>query len=409
MRFIVQKFGGTSVSTQERRNMVVNKIETAKGKDYFPVVVVSAIGRNGDPYATDTLINLAKSVGVEPNLRELDLLMSCGEIISCVVLANTLKKRGHECKVFTGGQAGIITDDNYGDAEVIRVEPKNILECVEKNIIPIIAGFQGVTEDGNITTLGRGGSDVSAAIIGEAINAEVVEIYTDVDGVMTADPAIVRDAKVMETVFYNEIFQMAEYGAKVIHPRAVEIAMRSNIPLMIKSTLSEKNGTLITNYDKSRRYRHDKEDKLITAIAQIGNRSQFKVIFDGSADQYEKDTILFNLIAAERISIDMINIYPDIKVFIVDGTNESKLKNILKSQGYNFEVISNCTKVTIIGNKMRGMPGVMAKMIEALSDNNIEILQTSDSHTTISCLIKSENTNVAVNALHKKFELGTNK
>lgn len=409
MRLIVQKFGGTSVSNQERRNMVVNKIEIAKSKDYFPVVVVSAIGRSGDPYATDTLINLAKSVGVEPNLREMDLLMSCGEIISCVVLANTLKKRGHECKVFTGGQAGIITDDNYGDAEVIRVEPKSILDCTEKNIIPIIAGFQGMTEDGNITTLGRGGSDVSAAIIGEAINAEVVEIYTDVDGVMTADPAIVHDAKVMETVFYNEIFQMAEYGAKVIHPRAVEIAMRSNMPLLIKSTLTDNNGTLITNYDKSRRYRQDKEENLITAIAQIGNRSQFKVIFDGSAHQYEKDTILFNLIAAEKISIDMINIYPDLKVFIVDGNNESKLINILKSQGYNFEVISNCTKVTIIGNKMRGMPGVMAKMIEGLSDSNIEILQTSDSHTTISCLIRSENTNAAVNALHKKFELGKNK
>ncbi|WP_372997063.1 aspartate kinase [Lutispora sp.] len=409
MRLIVQKFGGTSVANQERRNMVVNKIDAAKKKDYFPIVVVSAIGRSGDPYATDTLINFVKSIGVEPNPREKDLLMSCGEVISCVMLANTLKKMGYECKVFTGAQAGIITDDNYGDAEVLKVEPDNILECVEKNVIPIIAGFQGVTEDGNITTLGRGGSDVTAAIIGEAINAEIVEIYTDVDGVMTADPAIVQDARVMETVFYNEIFQMAEYGAKVIHPRAVEIAMRSNMPLLIKSTLTDNNGTLITNYDKSRRYRQDKDENVITAIAQIGNRSQFKIKFDGSANQYEKDTILFNLIAAEKISIDMINIYPDVKMFIVDGVNESKLISILKAQGYNFQVIPNCTKVTIIGNKMRGMPGVMAKMVEGLSECNIEILQTSDSHTTISCLIKSESTNAAVNALHKKFDLGRNK
>ena len=409
MRLIVQKFGGTSVADQERRNMVVNKVEFAKKKDYFPVVVVSAIGRNGDPYATDTLINLAKSVGIETNLRELDLLMSCGEIISCVVLANTLKRMGFECKVLTGGQAGIITDDKYGDAEVLKVEPKKILDCIENNIIPIIAGFQGVTEDGNITTLGRGGSDVTASIIGEAINAEIVEIYTDVDGVMTADPAIVPDAKLMDTVFYNEIFQMAEYGANVIHPRAVEIAMRSNIPLLIKSALIENTGTLITNYDKSRRYRYDKNDKLITAIAQIGNRTQFKIKFDGSTNQYQRDNILFNIIARENVSIDMINIYPDIKVFIIDSVNSSRLVTILKSKNYNFDVTPNCTKVTIIGNKMRGMPGIMAKVTEGLSENNIEVLQTSDSHTTISCLIKSENTNMAVNALHKKFELGKTK
>ncbi|NLM44670.1 MAG: aspartate kinase [Clostridiales bacterium] len=405
MKFIVQKFGGTSVADHDRRSLVVDKIGNAIKNDYFPIVVVSAIGRSGDPYATDTLINFAKSAGVEPNARELDLLMSCGEIISCVVLANTLKKNRYEAKVFTGGQAGIITDNNYGDAEIIRVEPDSILACMENNIIPIIAGFQGITEDGNITTLGRGGSDVTAAIIGEAIDAEFVAIYTDVDGVMTADPNIVHDAKVMETVYYDEVFQMAEYGAKVIHPRAVEIAMRSNIPLLIKNTLKESNGTLITNYDKSRRYRQDKDDKIITSIAQIGNRTQFKVIFDGSAKQYEDDTILFNIIAAEKISIDMINIYPDIKVFIVDGAIESRLKDILASQGYNFEIISNCTKVTIIGNRMRGIPGVMAKMVEALNENNIEILQTSDSHTTISCLIKSDKTNIAINALHKKFEL----
>lgn len=409
MKLIVQKFGGTSVANQERRNMVVNKVEFAKKKDYFPVVVVSAIGRNGDPYATDTLINLAKSTDIETNPRELDLLMSCGEIISCVVLSNTIKRMGYECKVLTGGQAGIITDDNYGDAEVLKVDPEKILDCIENNVIPIVAGFQGITEDGNITTLGRGGSDVTASIIGEAINAEIVEIYTDVDGVMTADPAIVPDAKVMDTVFYNEIFQMAEYGANVIHPRAVEIAMRSNIPLLIKSALTENTGTLITNYDKSRRYRYDKNDKLITAIAQIGNRTQFRIKFDGSTNQYERDNILFNIIAAENISIDMINIYPDTKIFIIDSINSSKLVSILKSQSYNFDVTPNCTKVTIIGNKMRGIPGVMAKVIEGLSESKIEVLQTSDSHTTISCLIKSENTNIAVNALHEKFELGKTK
>lgn len=406
MGILVQKFGGTSVDNQEKRNMVANKIENAKNRGYSPVIVVSAIGRYGDPYATDTLINFVKSVGVEPNLRELDLIMSCGEIISCVILANTLKKRGYECMVLSGGQAGIITDENYGDAEILRIDTSKILDCLGKDIIPIIAGFQGIAESGSTTTLGRGGSDVTALVVAEALNAEMVEVYTNVDGVMTADPSIVPDAKVMDTVFYNEVFQMAEYGAKVIHPRAVEIAMRSNIPLMIKNTLNDNSGTLITNYDKYRRHITVGNDRLITAVTQIGNRTQFKIFFNSSAGLYEADNMLFNVIAAKNISIDMINIYPELKVFIVDGAQDENLEKLLKSLNYDIKVIRNCTKVTIIGNKMRGIPGVMAKMVESLQENNIEILQTSDSHTTISCLIKGEYTNSAVNALHKKFSLG---
>lgn len=406
MKILVQKFGGTSVANQERREMVVNKVENAIKQGYLPVVVVSAIGRSGDPYATDTLINLADSTGSRTNPRELDIIMSCGEIISCVVMANTLKKHGHNCAVMTGGQAGIITDENFGDAEVLRVEPQSIYDYLEAGVIPIIAGFQGMSEKGQITTLGRGGSDVTGSIIGEALNAEAVEIYTDVEGVMTADPRIVPDAMVMKKIFYNEVFQMAEYGAKVIHPRAVEIAMRSSIPLLIKNTMSDSEGTLITNFDKTRKYRQDKKDKIITAIAQIGTRTQVKVFFDGSAGAYETDDYLFDLIAEEGISVDMINVNPDVKFFIIEDFNIEKLQRVLESKRYQYELLSNCTKVTIIGNKMRGVPGVMSKTIRALSKHNIEILQTSDSHTTISCLIHTEFTNAAVNALHQEFELG---
>lgn len=406
MKLLVQKFGGTSVASQDRREMVADKIEGAVKRGFFPIVVVSAIGRNGDPYATDTLINFANSVGVKCGLREMDMIMSCGEIISCVVLANTLKKRGYDSIVLTGGQAGIITDDKYGDAEVLRVETVRIHQSIEKNVIPVIAGFQGITESSEITTLGRGGSDVTGAIIGEAVNAEAVEIYTDVEGVMTADPRIVSDAKVMETVFYNEVFQMAEYGAKVIHPRAVEVAMRSNIPLMIKNTMSDSEGTLITNCDKSRRYREDKREKLITAIAHIGSRAQIKIRFGEAPNEYENDNFLFRIIASEGISIDMINVNPEIKVFIIEDSNCERLEHTLKRYNYCYEIKRNCSKVTIIGNKMRGIPGVMAKTISALTKHNIEILQTSDSHTTISCLIGSEHTNLSVNALHQEFELG---
>lgn len=406
MKLLVQKFGGTSVSSQDRREMAADKIEGALKREFFPVVVVSAIGRNGDPYATDTLINFANSVGVKCNSRELDMMMSCGEIISCVVLSNTLKKRGYESTVLTGGQAGIITDGNFGDAEVIRVDPTRIFQCIEKKIIPVIAGFQGVTENNEITTLGRGGSDVTGAIVGEAINSEAVEIYTDVEGVMTADPRIVSDARVMDKVFYNEVFQMAEYGAKVIHPRAVEVAMRSNIPILIKNTMSDSEGTLITNCDKSRRYREDRREKLITAIAHIGNRAQVSINFGEPPGEYENDNYLFKLIASEGISIDMINVSPDKKVFIIEDSNCERMEKILSNHNYRYEIKRDCSKVTIIGNKMRGVPGVMAKAINALAKHNIEILQTSDSHTTISCLIKSEFTNLSVNALHQEFELG---
>jgi len=406
MKTIVQKFGGTSVATQERREMVVNKIESAVNNGLFPVVVVSAIGRSGDPYATDTLINLANSVGVKSNPREMDMLMSCGEIISCVILSNTIKKRGYESIVLTGGQAGIITDENFGDAEVLRVDPQFIDTCMEKNTIPVIAGFQGRSEKGEITTLGRGGSDVTGAIIGEALSAEAVEIYTDVEGVMTADPRIVPDAMVMNTIYYNEVFQMAEYGAKVIHPRAVEVAMRSSIPLIIKNTMSDSAGTLITYCDKNRRYRYDKCDRLLTAIAHVSGRARVKILFDGSAGEYENDNHLFKTIASEGISIDMINVNPDFKLFIIEAANIEKLEKALVKYCYNYELKNNCSKVTIIGSKMRGVPGVMAKAISALAKQNIEVLQTSDSHTTISCLIDSSNINAAVNALHQEFELG---
>jgi aspartate kinase len=406
MKILVQKFGGTSVATKETREMIVDKVETALKNGYFPVIVVSAIGRNGDPYATDTLINIAKAVGCETNPREMDLLMACGEIISSVVMVNTLKKRGIESVALTGAQAGIITDDNFGDAEVLRVDTQNIQRYIDKNIIPVITGFQGVNERGEITTLGRGGSDVSGSIIGEALNAEAVEIYTDVEGVMTADPRIVPDARVMNTIFYNEVFQMAEYGANVIHPRAVEVAMRCNIPLIIKNTMSDSQGTLITNYDRNRKYKENKKDKIITAVAQIGKRTQVRIFFNGSAGEYEDDNYLFDMIANNSISLDMINVYPNSKVFIIDESQLPKLIMILDSKKMSYEFKSNCSKVTIIGNKMRGIPGVMAKVIRALSKYKIEILQTSDSHTTISCLIDSENVNQAVNALHQEFELG---
>jgi len=198
VNILVQKFGGTSVATNERRNMAVSKVINAIEQGYSPVVVVSAIGRNGDPYATDTMINFAKSINNDIPKREMDILMSCCEIISSVIFTNTLISKGYKAKAFTGGQAGIITNNNFGNADIIRVESNHLMDAVNQNIIPVVAGFQGITVDGEITTLGRGGSDISAVLLGEALKAYAVEIYTDVDGIMTADPRIVSNANILK-------------------------------------------------------------------------------------------------------------------------------------------------------------------------------------------------------------------
>lgn len=405
VRIIIQKFGGTSVSDDDIRNQSINRIISAIKKDFKPVIVVSAMGRIGEPYATDTFRSFIKSMGGDPNPREMDLIMSCGEIISAVAMSNILKSRGYNVEVFTGGQAGITTDENYSNARILEVDPKNVTRSLDKGNIPIIAGFQGITKDGNITTLGRGGSDVTASIMGEALNAQAIEIYTDVDGIMTADPRIVPDASMIHSIPYDEVFQMAEYGSKVIHPKAVEIAMKANIPILIKNTRTDTQGTLITNDYKILRDRKDKEDKIITSVAQIDNRVQVSIRLK---EKNTSNEVLFDSMAKAGISIDMINIYPDQIYFIIDNDVLDILRDVLEKLEYEYKLIENCSKVTIIGTKMRGIPGVMAKMVSALSQENIEILQSSDSHTTISCLIDSPYGEKAMNALHKYFKLGNN-
>lgn len=230
VRILVQKFGGTSVASPERRAQVAAKVSEAISQGFMPVVVVSAIGRAGDPYATDTLIKLASNIYSEMPKREMDMLMSCGEIISGTVLASTLQSAGIDAVLMTGGQAGIITNDHFGNARIIRVEPEKIFQRLNQGQVVVVSGFQGMTEDGQVTTLGRGGSDTSAAAIGVALNAEAIDIYTDVEGIMTADPRIVEDAKILDVVTYNDICHLAHQGAKVIHPRAVEIAMQKTYP-----------------------------------------------------------------------------------------------------------------------------------------------------------------------------------
>ncbi|KUO76976.1 MAG: aspartate kinase [Clostridia bacterium BRH_c25] len=394
MKIIVQKFGGTSVTTNEKRNMAIDKVISASERGYSPVVVVSAMGRKGDPYATDTLLSLIDGSDSNVDKREIDLLMCCGEIISAVVMAEAFAKRGYKAKVLTGGNAGIITDANFGNAGIINVEAEKILNVLEQGLIPIVTGFQGITEEGDHTTLGRGGSDITGTLLGKALKAECVEIYTDVDGIMTADPNIVPGAKIINEISYSEVFQLADQGAKVVHPRAVEYALAGNIPLIIKNTVSDAPGTIITN---SRGYAYNS----VTGITSMANKTQIIINFPDNCRNMGND--IFELLAKKNINIDLVNIFPGQEIFTVDSVDASEVESILKQLCKEYRVINNCSKVSLIGNALRGMPEVMSKLLRTLECSNVNILQTSNSHTAIWCLIEEADNKKALNELHNAF------
>ncbi|GAA0069376.1 aspartate kinase [Clostridium sardiniense] len=398
MKIVVQKFGGTSVSTKERRQKVVEKVKSAIDEGYSPVVVVSAMGRSGDPYATDTLLSLVGDKFKNTNKLASDLLMCCGELISSVVMSNELFDAGIDAIPLTGGQAGIKTDNVFTNAKHLDVDPKQILDFVSKGRVPVVTGFQGMSEDGFFTTLGRGGSDTSAAILGVALEAEQIEIYTDVDGIMTADPRIVKDASLINVISYNEVFQLAEQGAKVIHPRAVDIAMKSNVPLFIKNTMSDAKGTLINNNGDLN------NGKIITGITHQNDRIQVKIKAKENLNN-PKYKDLLSLLAANKISLDLINIFPEQQIFTIGENKKKELEKILEAINIKYSLTENCSQLAVIGSRMAGIPGVIAKIVRSLNENNIEVLQTADSHMTIWCLIHSDNVAEAINALHKSFEL----
>lgn len=399
MNIIVQKFGGTSVSTEERRKQVINKIGKAIESGLKPVVVVSAMGRSGEPYATDTLLSLVDKNFKDNNRSAQDLLMCCGEIISSVVLCNDLYKHGITAVPLTGGQAGIITNNVYTDAQAIDVDTHNIMKILEEGKVPVVTGFQGVTKDGFFTTLGRGGSDTSACILGVALKAKEIDIYTDVDGIMTADPRIVEDASLINEMTYNEVFQLADQGAKVIHPKAVALAKKGNVPLAIKNTMSDSKGTIIKSNIS------EEEKRLISGITHLNNRIQVRVRLSDNKDKRTYRNLL-ELLAKNHISLDLINIFPEHQMFTIDATEKDKLSEIMSKAEIKYTIIENCSTVAIVGAGMNGVPGVMARIINTLTSNNIEILQTTDSNMTIWCLIDTKNVSEAVRLLHSEFALG---
>jgi aspartate kinase len=404
MRVIVQKFGGTSVASPEVRELVVRKIEKARDQGFNPVVVVSAMGRQGAPYATDTLISTARAANKNIAARELDQIMYCGEIISAVVMAGTLQAAGMDAVMLTGGHAGIITDANFTDARILKCDPTRLISLLKLGKVPVVCGFQGMTADGEFTTLGRGGSDTTAAALGAALNAEMVEIYTDVDGIMTADPRIVDNAKILDCISYGEVCQLAHQGAKVIHPRAVEIAMQKNIPLIVKSTFTDAPGTLITNIANEETVGADVVDRVATGVTYLSNIVQIKVQLDDTTGS-DASFKVFKTMADSGISVDLINVHPNQIMFTINADYAERALVKLKRQGFEIEALENCAKVSVVGGGMREVPGVMANFIEALARNRIAILQTVDSHTSISALVPQSDVGAAVKSLHEKFGL----
>ena len=394
MALIVMKFGGTSVSTQESRNSAFGKIKNALDNGDKVAVVISAMGRKGEPYATDTLLSL---VGPTINKRDKDLLMSTGELISAVVMSDMLNDNGYDAHAVTGLQAGIITDDTHGSATCISVDPSYLNKLLGDGITPVITGFQGAHSDYQITTLGRGGSDTSAVIIGAALKADMVEIYTDVDGIMSADPRIVDKARFIDVINTDELFQMAAQGANVIHPKAVETAQTHSLKMCVRNTFSEKSGTVIINEPLV----HDPDNlnDVVSSVTLLKNRTQFKICDMGESEAHK----LLTLLAQKGISLDLINIFIDCIVFTIDDNDTAECEKAIKGMSYSYKKQDSLSKVTAIGSKMHGVPGVMAKIVSALMTNGIEILQSADSYTDISCLIKKEDDEKAVRALHKEF------
>jgi aspartate kinase len=399
---IVQKYGGTSVANAERIKNVARRIAAAKDKGDQVVVVVSAMGDT-----TDELIELAHQVTKQPGERELDVLLSTGELVSSTLLAMTLRDMGYDAISLSGAQAGIQTDSAYSRARILKVESKRVVKELEEGKIVIVAGFQGITGDMDITTLGRGGSDTTAVALAASLGAEVCQIYTDVDGVYTADPRLVPEARRLDEIGYEEMLELATYGAKVMHPRAVELGELFNIPILVASSFTQNPGTLIHGgvsmevRNKVRSIAYDLDVAKITVV--------------GVPDQPGIAASIFQPLARAGISIDTIvqnagiNKITDLTFTVAKSDLAGAMRviePIAKSIGAR-ECVgdSKLGKVSIIGTGMQNTPGFAAGMFDTLSRQNINIQLITTSEIRITCIIDETRVKDAVRALHQAFEV----
>ncbi|MCD4784074.1 MAG: aspartate kinase [Candidatus Eremiobacteraeota bacterium] len=403
MRIVVQKFGGSSVADNEKRNRVIDRIIECKNRGMNVVVVLSAMGRAPQPYATDSLINLiCKDPQKTVCLRDKDLLMSCGEIISCVVLAQMLRDRGHDAVSITGWQAGFITDGDYSEARILHINPERICTELENGKIPIVTGFQGISPDGEITTLGRGGSDTTATALGVALDAEEVEIYTDVDGVMTCNPRVLKDPRTIKELHYLEAGEMSGQGAKVLHKRCIAPAARLNIPLWVKEYSSGKRGTRICQEIEKEAF---ERRRIVTSVVDIPDMAHIAVDLIDAKDRSLSRLELLRTFEKANISLDLINVVREKLYFIVREEEVMRVVGLCKDFDLPVQIIHGCAKISCVGIGMKGTPGVMAAIQEALASAGVNILHATDSHITISLLIKQRDLRQAVDALADKFSL----
>ncbi|MFA5629414.1 MAG: aspartate kinase [Dehalococcoidales bacterium] len=402
MPIIVQKYGGSSVADVKKIKRVAERISKAKDEGNQIVVVVSAMGDT-----TDDLISLAKQVIANPAGREYDLLLSTGELISCTLLAMALNSIGCRAVSLSGAQAGIKTDAEHNRAHILGVNPKRIVEELNKGNVVVVAGFQGVNKDKDVTTLGRGGSDTTAVALAIGLKAQACHIYTDVDGVFTADPRLVPEARTISEIGYEEMLEMATYGARVMHPRAVELGQIHNMPILVACTFDNNPGTLIHGEESM-----EVKNK-VTGIAN--DMDVAKIMIVGVPDRPGIASSIFEPLAKAGISVDTIvqNASIDNITDLTFTVHESDVENAMKvvmpiAESINArECISNTKlgQISIIGTGMQNTPGYAAKMFSALSEKNINIHLITTSEIRITCIVDEDRTVEAIKALHRAFEL----
>lgn len=403
MALIVQKYGGTSVGSIERIRHVAERVIEVKKTGDDLIVVVSAM--SGE---TDRLIGLAHQIAERPDEREYDVLVSTGEQVSIALLAIALQSMGYRAVSFLGFQVSIVTNSEFTKARILSIDSEKITKALRDGSIVVIAGFQGIDEEENVTTLGRGGSDTTAVAIAAALNADVCEIYTDVEGVYTTDPTICSNARKLDRITYDEMLEMASLGAKVLQTRSVELAKKYNVPVHVRSTFSQNSGTVVTKEDETM------EKVVVSGIAY--NKDEAKITIVKVPDRSGTASKIFTPISAANINVDMIiqNVsedgYTDV-TFTVSKSDMKKalevIKGIVKEIGakdvqYDKEV----AKVSIIGVGMRSHAGVAAKMFATLGKEGINIMMISTSEIKISCVMSAKYVELAVRALHEAFELG---
>ncbi|MEV6860622.1 aspartate kinase [Streptosporangium subroseum] len=409
MALVVQKYGGSSVADASRIKRVAQRIVATKKAGNDVVVIVSAMGDT-----TDELLDLAQQVSPLPPGRELDMLLTSGERISMALLAMAIANLGHEARSFTGSQAGVITDSSHGRARIIDVTPGRIREALDGGQIAIVAGFQGVSQDTkDITTLGRGGSDTTAVALAAALSADVCEIYTDVDGIFTADPRIVPTARQIPKISYEEMMEMAACGAKILHLRCVEYARRFGLPIHVRSSFSTKEGTWVVFAPDSEGI--EMEQPIISGVAH--DRSEAKITVVGVPDKVGEAATIFKTLADAEVNIDMIvqNVSAattgrtDISFTLptTDGSTAlTALKRIQERIGFESLLFDDqIGKVSLIGAGMRSHPGVTATFFAALADAGVNIEMISTSEIRISVIVGQDEVDTAVNAAHRAFDL----